>query len=860
MALLSSLRARRSKSGALELVLVSGYSGIGKSAVVNELHKVLVAPHGLFATGKFDQYKRDIPYAPLAQAFQGLIRPLLGKSDAELTPWRDLLREALGPNGQLMVDLVPELRLIIGDQPAVFELPLRDAQRRFQSVFRRFISVFARPEHPLVLFLDDLQWLDAATLDLLEHLATQPELRHLLLVGAYRDNEVTQTNPLMPRLSAIRNAGGRVQELVLAPLGLEEVGRLIADTLHGAPERVLPLAALVHEKTGGNPFFTIQFLTALAEEGLLAADRGRGRWSWDLEGIRAKGYTDNVVDLMLGKLRRLQTETQEALQLLACLGNRAAISTLVLVRGGDAAALEAVLWEAVQAGLVSWLQGSVRFSHDRVQEAAYALIPEASRAVDHLRIGRKLAAHTPPEAVEERVFEIVNQLNRGATLIASADEREQLAELNLIAGRRAKLSTAYVAALSYLIAGAALLTEDGWESRHELSFELERERAECEFLTGALGQAEQRLAVLSIRAATTVERTTVACLRVDLYTILDQGSRAISVGLDYLRHLGIDWSLHPAEAEVLREYEQVWLQLGSRRIETLVDLPLTRDPETLASLEVLVRLALPALFTDANLHALACFRVVNLGLAHGHCDASCFAYVRLGMIAGLRFGDYQAAYRFGQLGYDLVERYGLTRFQARTYMDFANGILPWVSHVRAGRDLGRRGFEVANTIGDLTYAAFACYTMIINLLAAADPLGEVQREAEAALEFAQKAQFGFAIDVIEMQLELIRTLRGLTPIFGTSNKERRDSLQTGSRFLENSHSVRPQFLCWVYKLQARFFVGDLRLGHRGRVAGARGCRGPRFHRLLWRSIISIAHCRSPPFVIPWKPSSASRIS
>ena len=210
---------------------MSGYSGIGKSSVVNELHKVLVPPRGLFASGKFDQYKRDIPYATLAQAFQGLIRPLLGKSDAELAPWRDALREALGANGQLIVTLIPELALLIGPQPPVPELPPQDAQRRFQLVFRRLLGVFARPEHPLALFLDDLQWLDAATLDLLEHLATQPELRHLLLVGAYRDNEVTPAHPLMQRLASIRGAGGRVQEIVLTPLGLEDVGRLVADAL-----------------------------------------------------------------------------------------------------------------------------------------------------------------------------------------------------------------------------------------------------------------------------------------------------------------------------------------------------------------------------------------------------------------------------------------------------------------------------------------------------------------------------------------------------------------------------------------------------------------------------------------------------
>ena len=337
--------------------------------------------------------------------------------------------------------------------------------------------------------------------------------------------------------------------------------------------------------------------------------------------------------------------------------------------------------------------GSYRFVHDRVQEAAYALIPEASRAEAHLRIGRLLAAQTPPEKREEAIFEIVNQLNRGAALITSRDEREQLAELNLIAGKRAKASTAYASALTYLAAGAALLPEDCWERRHELTFALELHRAECEFLTGALAAAEQRLATLSARAATTVERATVACLRMDLYTTLDQSDRAVAVGLDYLRHLGIDWSPHPTEEEVRREYERIWSQLGGRAIEELIELPLMSDPASLATLDVLTKLVPPAWFTDANLFALVICRAVNLSLERGNSDGSCFAYVVLGMVAGPHFGDYQAGFRFGQLGYDLVEQRGLKRFQARTYMIFGNAVMPWTRHVRAGRDLVRRAFE-----------------------------------------------------------------------------------------------------------------------------------------------------------------------
>ena len=320
--------------GRPELVLVSGYSGIGKSAVVNELHKPLVPPRGLFASGKFDQYKRDIPYATLAQAFQSLIRPLLSKKEDDLRKWRDALCDALDPNGPLIIDLVPELKHIIGEQPPVPELPPQEAQRRFHLVFRRFIGVFARPEHPLALFLDDLQWLDAATLDLLEDLLTRTDLQHLLLIGAYRDNEVDSTHPLVRKLSAIRQAGAAVQDIVLTPLRHDDLARLLADSLHCEPERGGPLAELIHEKTTGNPFFAIQFISTLADEGLLKFDYGEGHWVWDLRRIHAKGYTDNVVELMVGKLSRLPAETQKALQQFACMGNRAEFEMLRMVYQG----------------------------------------------------------------------------------------------------------------------------------------------------------------------------------------------------------------------------------------------------------------------------------------------------------------------------------------------------------------------------------------------------------------------------------------------------------------------------------------------------------------------------------------------
>jgi predicted ATPase len=369
-------------------VLVSGYAGIGKSSVVNELRKPLVPLGGLFASGKFDQFKRDIPYATLARAFQSLLRPLLTKSEAALSKWRDALCEALDPNGQLIVDLVPELRLIIGEQPPVSEVPPPDAQGRFQLVFRRFISVFARPEHPLALFLDDLQWLDAATLDLLEDLLTRTDIHHLLLIGAYRDNEVKPAHPLVRKVEAIRRAGGTVHEIRLVPLSPGDLTQLVADSLHSDPERVASLAHLILEKTGGNAFFAIQFISTLAEEGLLTFNYDKGQWRWDLNRIRAKGYTDNVVDLMVGKLNRLPIGSQKVLQQLACLGDNTDFNLLRVVSNASDEKMDAQLWEAARAGLVFRSGDTWRFLHDRVREAAYSLILEQLRAETHLRIGR----------------------------------------------------------------------------------------------------------------------------------------------------------------------------------------------------------------------------------------------------------------------------------------------------------------------------------------------------------------------------------------------------------------------------------------------------------------------------------------
>jgi predicted ATPase len=415
------------------------------------------------------------------------------------------------------------------------------------------------------LFLDDLQWLDAATLDLLEDLLTQGDVRHLMLIGAYRDNEVTSSHPLQRKLEAVRQTKAIVQEIVLAPLTREDLERLMTDALRCEPEYIASLAGLVHEKTSGNPFFAIQFISSLADEHLLTFDHVAGRWGWDLERVRAKGHTDNVVSLMIEKLSRLPAATQTALQQLACIGNSSQFALLKMVYQDSESDLHDKLRPAVVSDLLLRLENSYTFLHDRVQEAAYSSIPEGLRADAHLVIGRLLAVHTPPEKQEESIFELVNQFNHASELITSDKERRQVAELNLRAARRAKDSTAYASALKYLKAGRALLTEENWESDYNLIFSIECLMAECELLTADMLKAETRLLMLAERARSGHDVAVTTRLRLTLYTTLDQSDRSVQVCLQYLARLGTNWTPHPTREEVRREYDKIWSLLGGRQ-------------------------------------------------------------------------------------------------------------------------------------------------------------------------------------------------------------------------------------------------------------------------------------------------------
>jgi predicted ATPase/signal transduction histidine kinase len=792
--------------GAAELVLVSGYSGVGKSSVVNELHKVLVPPRGLFAAGKFEQHKRDIPYTTLAQAFQMLVRQILVKSEAELVHWRHALMEALGPNGQLIVNLIPEVEFVIGKQPPVTELPPQEALGRFQLVFRRFLGAFARPEHPLTLFLDDLQWLDTATLQLLERLVADPDVRHVLLIGAYRDNEVSSSHPLMRTLAAIRAAGGRAQEIVLAPLGLDDVERLIADALHCGLNSAGSLALLVYEKTGGNPFFAIQFLAELAEEGLLRFDQDAAAWIWDLDLIRRKSYSGNVVDLMLGKLRRLPHHTQTALQQLASLGNSVEIAALNMVFGRSEEELHTALLDSVRTGLILRMGGSYAFLHDRIQEAAYALIPESARAEVHLRIGRVLLTSMTADRLAKHLFDVANQLNRAAILLIDHEEKVHVAAIDLRAGRKAKVSAAYASARGYFAAGMGLLEENDWSGQYELAFSLWLERAECELLCGNSAEAGQLIEQLLPRAASKVDEAAVYCLKVQLQIMNSEYQQAVTTALTCLRGFGIDMPTHPTEEQVQSVYGALWQTLNGRPIESLIDLPLMTDPELQAAMHMLSVLIPCAYFTDQRLFRLQICRMVAISLQHGASMDAATGYVYFGIVLGTVLHRYRDGFLFAKLACDLLDRYGFVANRGTVYATFG-AVASWTQPIATVIDFYRTGIPAAIETGNLLQACFGLQLSLTHLLIRGDPLDLVWRESEMALDFTQKAKYHDVANIIVSQQRFIATLQGRTAALSTFN----DAQFNEATFEAQLTGERmPVLICcyWIVKLQARFLSGD----------------------------------------------------
>lgn len=722
----------RVSSGTMEMMLVSGYSGIGKSCLVHEVHKPIVRQRGYFISGKFDQFKRNIPFASLIQAFQDLMRQMLTETDDQIAVWKSKLLEALGSNGQVIIDVIPEVERIIGPQPIVPQLGSSESQNRFNRVFQRFIHVFSQPEHPLVLFLDDLQWADSASLKLIQLIITDPDSKYLLLIGAYRDNEVSATHPLIQTLEEIQQTGAIVNNIILRLLDIAHVSQLVADTLRSEILKAKPLAELVFTKTQGNPFFLTQLLKSLYQDNLLVFDFDRGFWQWDIEYLEGVNITDNVVELMVSQIQKLSDKTQNVLKFAACIGDKFTLDILAIINKTSQSVTAADLWEALESGLVLPLNNSYKtplvfdseqmetenrrapithnsspitykFLHDRVQQASYSLIPDDQKKQTHLKIGELLLKHTSETEIEENIFEIVNQLIIGAEFITQQPQKDRLAQLNLIAGKKAKAATAYESSVKYLNIGLGLLAADSWECQYDLTLKLYVETAAVEFLNTNFERAEMLSDVVLSQAKTLLDRVQVYETKMQFYIAKNQMQAALNTGLQVLKMLGFPLSAKPPR-------RLTRLNLGGKRIEDLTELPEMTDAYKLAALRVLINLIPPVYIAAPELYPEVVFKMTNLCLKDGNSPLSAYTYVLYGMFLCGAFEDMDSGYQFGQLGLKLLNQFNAKEMTAKIYETFNYFIRHWkepaINTIEPLLEGVQRGLET----GDLEYASYsACF-------------------------------------------------------------------------------------------------------------------------------------------------------
>ena len=737
----------------VEMMLVSGYAGIGKSALVQELYKPITAKRGYFVSGKFDQFQRNIPYSAIASALQKLVQQLLGEPDEQVQRWRSQLLTALGSNGQIIIDVIPEVELIIGKQSPVPEVGATEAQNRFNRVFQSFIRVFCSESHPLVIFLDDLQWVDSATLKLIELILTDTETQSLFLIGAYRDNEVHPSHSLMITLGQLRRGGATLGQITLAPLEPEAIAQLIADTLHSDISTVSSLAELVLRKTGGNPFFTTEFLKTLYTENLISFNLEQLRWQWDINHVESKDITDNVVELMLGKLKKLPMATQQVLQFAACVGADFDLNTLSIICKRSSNEIFPELVNAVQSGLIvpiseldeQLLVQDYRFLHDRVQQAAYALIDESQKQAVHLQMGRNLLEKTLPERRSERLFEIVDHLNCGIELVIDQAERDQLARLNLVAGQKAKAAIAYSVAKKYLATGRAWLTASSWQTNYDLTLELYSENTEAAFLSGDFKDIESCAVIVLQEAKTVLDAVKVYEVKIQTDIAQGQSLKAIDTGLQVLRQLGISFPKEPDQLDIQLELGTITALLNEKLIEDLIHLPKMTEPDTLAAMRILSSITIAAYTAAPDLMPLLVAKQVNLSIQYGNAFGSPFAYATFGMILCGKVGDIETGYQFGQLASSLLSQPNPYSLRARTLFIVNNCILHWKEHIRGISkpllEVYRSGLET----GDLEFAAYCIHTYCNHSYFMGRELVELERDI---------ATYGEAIRQIKQETAL----------------------------------------------------------------------------------------------------------
>ena len=759
---------RAGSSNSCCVTLVGGYSGVGKSTLVGDLYRPIVGERARFVSGKFDQYKRDIPYATIVQAFRDLLRALLALGESALAGWRDQIVVSLANNGRLIVDVIPELELIVGPQPPVLELDPHEGQNRFEVAFSAFVRVFARPDRPLVIFLDDMQWADGATLGLLKSLARPGQVPHLQLVLAFRSNEVTASHPFQLAVDAMRAGGANIDSVTVPDLEPQHVLQLVADTVSRNPADAVSLASTIGMKAGGNPFFIGELLQALHTRGLLAFDAATNGWTWNESEIRSVDVADNVVDLLIDRIRGLPADTRRALALASCFGNRFDLGMLATVIDTPLEALETSLNPALADGFIVAVDDAIgakrtlRFQHDRIQQAAYSLVAN-ERAATHLRIGRELRARFAGGA-EELLFDAVTHLDHGASLVVDRAERDELVELNLLAGRRAKAAIAWEPARVYLESAASFFGEDAWTTSYATTFAVLRELAECEVLASRFAAADARFDELRRRARSRAESGDVATAQVKLYGVMGRYDEALRLGLAELERFGepLAAASEDLSGAVVRERERLSANLAGLDLRSIVDRPVITESDPRALIVLLTTLA-PAVYSRRpSLFPLLAMRTVNLSLENGNCEHSCFGYSLYEMMLASQDGEHERAFALSEASIALNERFRDPKLRGTVLHIHANHIMFWRRPYAEASLLQEGAYVASMEVGDLMIAAYVSFMGGWQCLSRGQALGATERALERFEFLARGSHHEAAELAVRLQRQFVRALAGLT--------------------------------------------------------------------------------------------------
>ncbi|MEM9541500.1 MAG: AAA family ATPase [Cyanobacteria bacterium P01_E01_bin.42] len=807
-----------------EMILVAGFSGIGKTAVINEVHKPIARQHGYFIKGKFDQFQRNIPFSAFVQAFRDLMGQLLGESDDRVTRWKQKILQALGENGQAIVDVIPELEQIIGPQPPIPELSGSATENRFKLLLQKFIRVFTTPEHPLVVFVDDLQWADSASLKLIELLIGDEETSDLLLLGAYRDNEVTPAHPLMLTLDKMRKSDAEIETIVLNPLNNSDLNQLVADTLSCSLKLALPLTKLVYRITKGNPFFVTQLLEGLHEDGWISFNANAGYWQCNMAQIRQLTLTDDVVEFMTTRLNKLLPSTREILKLAACIGNQFDLNTLAVASRKPQLEVATNLCQSLQEGFIlplsqtyKFFQGegptidnisvSYQFLHDRVQQAAYSLIPEAEKQATHYRIGKLLLAHISERDREEKIFELVNHLNYGTDLISQQRDRLELARLNLAAGRKARQAIAYPAALDYATIGISLLGESPWQTQYDLCLELHELAADTAVLSGDEEQMEA-LAVPVIENARTL-LDTVGVRRIQILTVVRHNrlTEAVVLGCDLLQKLGVNFPEKPGLEEIQADVREIETLIGDRKIETLADLPLMSDRTQLATIQIASSILVSAYLSGSPLYPLLVFLCVKLSIKYGNTLASPGSYAFYGALSCNLLGNVDAGFEFGRVSVQMTDRPELKAAKAEAIAPAVAFALHRKTHLKDLISLTIEGYTSGIEVGNLEHAGYGIILLCNKAFVGGRPLQALEREIRKyarGLPKINQIAADYCWIVWQSVLNLLGSSESPTLLSGEAIEE---ETFLPPRLSANEPGVPYQF--YIHKAVLCFLFGDL---------------------------------------------------